>query len=108
MPDKLILMDCCFELFALDFLLNSSGKAWIPEANETPAFYEHGVAGVLAQRLLDSVICEVMKSTGKGQCNDPAHESDGDLMVEVLDEIEYLCICNIRQVLPEESGSSRG
>ena len=50
MADKFNTLDKCFELFALDFLVDASGNAWLLEVNETPAFYSHGQAGPIALR----------------------------------------------------------
>ncbi|KAF5643504.1 tubulin-tyrosine ligase [Fusarium tjaetaba] len=64
MADKFTPLDKCFELFAIDFLTDSKGTAWLLEVNETPAFYEQGYAGELAQRLMESLICVTLEHMG--------------------------------------------
>ncbi|KAM5344146.1 hypothetical protein ACJ41O_012683 [Fusarium nematophilum] len=101
MADKFTPLEKCFELFAVDFLIDTSGVAWLLEANETPAFYEHGAAGSLALRLMESVICVAMEHMGKAKFED-AHQSKArQRMVEVLDETDKLGKSNITEILPE-------
>ncbi|KAB5518934.1 TTL domain-containing protein [Coniochaeta sp. 2T2.1] len=101
MADKFTTMDKCFELFAVDFLIDTNGTAWLLEVNETPAFYEHGVAGPLALRLMESVICVAMEHMGKAQAGDARNAIARSRMVEVLDETEKLAKSNITEILPE-------
>lgn len=101
MADKFTTMDKCFELFALDFLIDTNGSAWLLEVNETPAFYEHGVAGPVALRLMESVICVAMEHMGKAQVGDARNAVARSRMVEVLDETEKLAKSNITEILPE-------
>ncbi|KAK1766002.1 TTL domain-containing protein [Phialemonium atrogriseum] len=101
MADKFTTMDKCFELFALDFLIDTNGSAWLLEVNETPAFYEHGVAGPVALRLMESVICVAMEHMGKAQVGDARNAVARRRMVEVLDETEKLAKSNITEILPE-------
>ncbi|KAJ9130104.1 TTL domain-containing protein [Pleurostoma richardsiae] len=102
MPEKFVLIDKCFGLFALDFLVDSSGVPWLLEANETPSFYEHGVGGALAQRLLESVIYVAMDHMGLAQREDAENASARDQMLKILDETERLGKSNIRDILPED------
>lgn len=99
MADKFTTVDKCFELFALDFLIDRDGNAWLLEANETPAFYEYGPAGRLATRLMESVVCLTMEHMGLARTG--AEEARGR-MVEVLDESSTLAKSNITQIVPEE------
>lgn len=101
MADKFTTMDKCFELFAVDFLVDTSGSAWLLEVNETPAFYEQGVAGPLSLRLMESVICVAMEHMGKAVVGDPRNATARGRMVEVLDETERLAKSNITEILPE-------
>ena len=66
MADKFTPLDMCFELFAVTLLVDAGGDAWLLEVNETPAFYEVGMAGPLALRLMESVVCMAMGHMGPG------------------------------------------
>lgn len=101
MADKFTTVDKCFELFALDFLVDTAGNAWLLEANETHAFYEHGVAATIAKRLLESVICVAMEHMGTAEVGDPKNSTVRDRMSEVLDETETLGKSNIAEIVPE-------
>lgn len=101
MADKFTTMDKCFELFAVDFLVDTNGSAWLLEVNETPAFYEQGVAGPLALRLMESLICVAMEHMGKAKIGDARNAAARGRMVQVLDETEKLAKSNITEILPE-------
>jgi hypothetical protein len=101
MADKFTTLDRCFELFALDFLVDTSGNAWLLEVNETPAFYQHGVAGALALRLMDSVVCVAMEHMGMARLGDPRNVAARNRFVEVLDETSKLGRSNITRIMPE-------
>ncbi|KAF5661428.1 tubulin-tyrosine ligase [Fusarium heterosporum] len=100
MADKFTPLDKCFELFALDFLIDSSGTAWLLEVNETPAFYEQGYAGELAQRLMESVVCVTLEHMGRADLKDPKSVEARERMVEVLDATKELAKSNITEILP--------
>ncbi|KAM0350500.1 hypothetical protein ACHAPU_002979 [Fusarium lateritium] len=100
MADKFTPLDKCFELFALDFLIDSSGTAWLLEVNETPAFYEQGYAGELAQRLMESVVCVTMEHMGKADLENTKNVEARERMVEVLDATKELAKSNITEILP--------
>ncbi|KAK4136116.1 TTL domain-containing protein [Trichocladium antarcticum] len=104
MADKFTTVDKCFELFALDFLVDRDGTAWLLEANETPAFYEQGIAGPLALRLMESVVCVTMEHMGKAKMGEEAHVAAKARMVQVLDESATLAKSNITEIGPEEWG----
>ncbi|KAK2035892.1 TTL domain-containing protein, partial [Colletotrichum somersetense] len=101
MADKFTTMNKCFELFAVDFLIDTNGKAWLLEVNETPAFYDVGVAGPLALRLMDSVVCVAMEHMHKAQLDDNKNAAAKARLVEVLDETDKLAKSNITEILPE-------
>ncbi|KAM0323862.1 hypothetical protein ACHAQA_008442 [Verticillium albo-atrum] len=101
MADKFTTMDKCFELFALDFLVDTDGLAWLLEVNETPAFYEEGIAGPIALRLMESVIGVTMEHMGFVKADDAMSMEAKSRMVQVLDETDSLAKSNITQILPE-------
>ena len=101
MADKFTTVERCFELFALDFLLDADGTAWLLEANETPAFSEYGIAASIAQRLMESIICVAMEHMGRAQLERPDNSEARSRMVEVLDETEKLGKSNISEIVPE-------
>ncbi|KAK4240560.1 putative tubulin--tyrosine ligase PBY1 [Achaetomium macrosporum] len=101
MADKFTTLDRCFELFGLDFLVDTGGNAWLLEVNETPAFYQHGVAGTLALRLMESVVCVAMEHMGMARVGDPRNVVARNRFVEVLDETAKLGRSNITHILPE-------
>lgn len=105
MADKFIALDTCFELFALDFLLDSSGTAWLLEANSAPAFYSHGAAGVIARALMESITCVALEHMGEATDSTSQRAAAVGRMVEVLDEAEGLSKSNIREIVPESSMS---
>ncbi|KAM0239619.1 hypothetical protein ACHAP5_008190 [Fusarium lateritium] len=100
MADKFTPLDKCFELFAIDFLVDSNGTAWLLEVNETPAFYEQGYAGELAQRLMESVVCVTLEHMGKADLEDAQNVEVRGRMVEVLDATKELAKSNITEILP--------
>ncbi|KAF4343574.1 tubulin-tyrosine ligase [Fusarium beomiforme] len=100
MADKFTPLDKCFELFAIDFLIDSKGTAWLLEANETPAFYEQGYAGELAQRLMESLICVTLEHMGMANMEDLKNMEARGRMVEVLDATKELAKSNITEILP--------
>ncbi|KAH7127864.1 tubulin-tyrosine ligase family-domain-containing protein [Dactylonectria estremocensis] len=101
MADKFTPLHKCFELFAVDFLVDTNGTAWLLEVNETPAFYQHGFAGSLAVRLMESVVSVAMEHLEvkniEGTCQSEARLR----MVEVLDETDKLGKSNITEIMPE-------
>ncbi|KAM0273498.1 hypothetical protein ACHAQH_008322 [Verticillium albo-atrum] len=101
MADKFTTMDKCFELFALDFLVDTDGRAWLLEVNETPAFYEQGIAGPIALSLMESVICVAMEHLDLANGYDAGNEVAKARMVQVLDETDSLAKSNITEILPE-------
>ncbi|KAK3294389.1 tubulin-tyrosine ligase family-domain-containing protein [Chaetomium fimeti] len=101
MADKFTTLDKCFELFALDFLVDADGNAWLLEVNEAPAFYDQGVAGPMALRLMEAIICATMEHMGKADTADPKNAAIKDRLVEVLDETAKLGKSNITEIMPE-------
>ncbi|OLN87366.1 putative tubulin-tyrosine ligase PBY1-like protein 3 [Colletotrichum chlorophyti] len=101
MADKFTTVDKCFELFAVDFLVDTNGTAWLLEVNETPAFYNVGMAGPMALRLMESVISVAMEHMGMARLDDEQNVSSKEQLVEVLDETEKLAKSNITEILPE-------
>ncbi|KAJ3943215.1 uncharacterized protein N0V96_007450 [Colletotrichum fioriniae] len=101
MADKFTTVNKCFELFAVDFLIDSGGTAWLLEVNETPAFYNVGIAGPLALRLMESVICVTTEHMGMAQPKDHDHTAAKERLIQVLDETEKLAKSNITEILPE-------
>ncbi|WYZ45822.1 hypothetical protein EsH8_IX_000047 [Colletotrichum jinshuiense] len=101
MADKFTTVNKCFELFAVDFLIDTNGTTWLLEVNETPAFYDVGIAGPLALRLMDSVICVAMEHMGMARLDDEKNIAAKKRLVEVLDETEKLAKSNITEILPE-------
>lgn len=98
MADRFVVMDKCFELFAVDFMVDEDGVAWLLEVNETPAFYESPVTGPIAMRLMESVVEVAM-----GHMNGDGDSGKGVRgMVRVLDETNNLGKSNITEILPEE------
>ncbi|KAF4456366.1 hypothetical protein F53441_1525 [Fusarium austroafricanum] len=100
MADKFTPLDKCFELFALDFLIDSKGTAWLLEVNETPAFYEQGYAGELAQRLMESLVAVTLEHMGLAKLDDERNKEARGRMVEVLDATKELAKSNITEILP--------
>ncbi|CAH0004495.1 unnamed protein product [Clonostachys byssicola] len=101
MSDRFITMDSCFELFGVDFLIDSNGSAWLLEVNETPAFYEQGVAGPMSLRLMESLICVTLEHMGLARLDDERHAAARKMMVEVLDQTNELGKSHIREIVPE-------
>ncbi|KAK1623143.1 TTL domain-containing protein [Colletotrichum phormii] len=101
MADKFTTVDKCFELFAVDFLVDSNGTAWLLEVNETPAFYNVGMAGPLALRLMESVICVALEHMGTAQLEGCDHIAAKEGLIQVLDEADKLAKSNITEILPE-------
>ncbi|KAG7287431.1 hypothetical protein NEMBOFW57_006942 [Staphylotrichum longicolle] len=100
MADKFVALDKCFELFAVDFLVDASGNAWLLEVNETPAFYQHGVAGPMALRLMEAVVCVTMEHMGKARVGGREDARVRNRFVEVLDETAKLGKSNITEIMP--------
>lgn len=105
MADKFIVLDTCFELFALDFLLDSSGTAWLLEANSAPAFYSHGAAGVIARELMESITWTALEHMGEATGSQHESAVAKERMIQVLDDGEGLGKSNIREIIPENSMS---
>lgn len=101
MADKFTTVNKCFELFAVDFLIDTNGTAWLLEVNETPAFYDVGIAGPLALRLMESVICLSMEHMGQIKPDVKENDAVKKRMVPVLDERDTLAKSNITEILPE-------
>jgi hypothetical protein len=101
MADKFTTVEKCFELFAIDFLVDSAGHAWLLEVNETPAFYQHGVAGPLSLRLMEAVVCVAMEHMGLAEVGDAGNKVVRNRLVEVLDETARLGRSNITEIFPE-------
>ncbi|KAL2176897.1 tubulin-tyrosine ligase-like protein [Thermothelomyces heterothallicus CBS 202.75] len=102
MADKFVTVDKAFEVFGLDFLLDTSGNAWLLEVNETPAFYDNPVAGPVALRLLEAVVHTAMEHMGRARVgDDPRHAEVKGRLVEVLDETAKLGKSNITEIIPE-------
>lgn len=101
MADKFTTVNKCFELFAGDFLIDTNGTAWLLEVNETPAFYGVGIAGPLAVRLMESVVCISMEHMGQIQPGTEQNALAKRRMVQVLDERDKLAKSNITEILPE-------
>lgn len=98
MADRFTTLDKCFELFGVDFLVGADGTAWLLEVNETPAFYEQGVAGPIALRLMESVILIAMEHMGMVEPGDERNGEARKRMVEVLDETNRLAKSNITEI----------
>ncbi|KAL2121142.1 hypothetical protein VTJ04DRAFT_5169 [Mycothermus thermophilus] len=98
MADKFTVLDKCFELFALDFLVDEEGRPWLLECNETPAFYQQGVAGPIALRVMESLICVVMEHMGMAQVGDSKNAVARGRLVEVLNETDKLGKTNITEI----------
>ncbi|KAI8297891.1 putative tubulin--tyrosine ligase PBY1 [Colletotrichum sp. SAR11_59] len=101
MADKFTTVDKCFELFAVDFLIDTDGTAWLLEVNETPAFYDVGMAGPLAMRLMESVIYIAMEHMGNAKLEEERNALAKKRMIQVLDETDKLAKSNITEILPE-------
>ncbi|EQB58169.1 hypothetical protein CGLO_01608 [Colletotrichum gloeosporioides Cg-14] len=101
MADKFTTVDKCFELFAVDFLVDTDGTAWLLEVNETPAFYDVGMAGPLAMRLMESVIYLAMEHMGNAKLEEERNALAKKRMIQVLDETDKLAKSNITEILPE-------
>lgn len=100
MADKFTPLDRCFELFAVDFLVDTNANAWLLEVNETPAFYQHGVAGPLSKRVMESVMSRAMEHIGY---SGPEEQDEvRSRLVEVLDETQGLGKSNITMIMPEK------
>jgi tubulin---tyrosine ligase len=101
MSDRFIPIDKCFGVFALDFLVDRTGNAWILEVNETPAFSESGVSGPLAQRLMESVLYLAFEHMAEKESASSMNEAVKERMVKVLDISDEIGKCNITSVVPE-------
>ncbi|KAK5653796.1 hypothetical protein OQA88_7954 [Cercophora sp. LCS_1] len=99
MADKFTTLDKCFELFAVDFMVDDRGEVWLLEVNETPAFYQQGIAGPLSLRLMESVVAVAMEHMGVTEGVEAEVRSR---MREVLDETGNLAKSNITEIGPEE------
>ncbi|KAJ4323544.1 hypothetical protein N0V84_004285 [Fusarium piperis] len=100
MADKFTPLDKCFELFAIDFLIDSNGSAWLLEVNETPAFYQYGYAGALALRLMESLICVTMEHMGKAKLENEENVTAKERFIKVLDATSELAKSNITEIMP--------
>ncbi|KZL88183.1 ttl domain-containing protein [Colletotrichum incanum] len=102
MADKFITVNKCFELFAVDFLIDTNGNAWLLEVNETPAFYDVGVSSPLVLRLMDSVVCVALEHMDKARFDNEECIAAKARLVKVLDETDRLAKSNITEILPEK------
>lgn len=102
MADKFTPLDKCFELFAADYHIDANGHVWLLEVNETPAFYEVGMAGPLAKRLMESVVCMSMEHMGENVEDNAENAAAKERMVKVLDETATLAKSNITQIISEQ------
>lgn len=102
MADKFTTVDKCFELFALDYLVDVDANVWLLEANETPAFYQHGVAGPMAVSLMESLVAVALEHMGRGKMEDEGNREARGRMVQVLDETDKLGKSNITEIVEEE------
>ena len=102
MADKFTPLDKCFELFAVDFHIDATGHAWLLEVNEEPAFYDSGMAGPLAKRLMESVVCVAMEHMGENVEDNEANSAAKGRLVKVLDETATLAKSNITQIVSEQ------
>ncbi|KAJ0108322.1 ttl domain-containing protein [Diaporthe amygdali] len=102
MADKFTTVNKCFELFAVDFLVDTNGTAWLLEVNETPAFYDVGIAGPLAVRLMESIVCISMEHMGQIPLDDEQNAPINRRMIQILDETDKLAKSNITEILPED------
>ncbi|KAM7183771.1 TTL domain containing protein [Naviculisporaceae sp. PSN 640] len=103
MSDRFVTLEKCFELFALDFLIDKGGNAFLLEVNETPAFYDHPVTGPIALRLFEGVVelaMGQMRSLDENGNSEKGKLPEG--MVLVVDETANLGRSNITEILPEE------
>ncbi|PKS08139.1 hypothetical protein jhhlp_005414 [Lomentospora prolificans] len=106
MADKFTVLNKNFELFAADFLLDTTGNVWLLEMNETPAFYQHGVAGPIAKRLMESVITIALEHMGAPLSQDVDNEAVKDRFVLAVDESETMAKSNIRQIVSEDDAAT--
>jgi hypothetical protein len=89
----LVLLPGCFELFALDFLLDKKGSVWLLEVNGGPAIPKEGEAGSLALRLFESITSVTVGKLIQGNEKTLAEKR----MIEVLnDELNQ---SNIREIV---------
>lgn len=76
----LVLLPGCFELFALDFLIDTKGSVWLLEVNGGPAIPKEGEAGLLALGLFESITSITMRKLTQGNEKTSAEQR----MIEVL------------------------
>lgn len=105
MADKFTALNSSFELFAADFLLDDAGNAWLLEINETPAFYEHGVAGPIARRLMESVMTITLEHMGVPVAQDEENRAVKDRFVLAVDETDRIAKSNITQIVSEDDAA---
>ena len=101
MADKFTTLERCFELFAVDYMVDAEGRAFLLEVNETPAFYQQGIAGGMAVRLMEAVVCVVMEHMGVSHVGEARNAKVRRRMVEVLDETGGLAKSNIVEVMAD-------
>jgi hypothetical protein len=89
----LVLLPGCFELFALDFLIDAKGLVWLLEVNGGPAIPQEGEAGSLVLGLFESITCITVGKLTQTN-DDPLAEKR---MVEVL--TSELSKSNITEIL---------
>lgn len=83
----------CFELFALDFLIDMNGSVWLLEVNGGPAIPKEGEAGSLALGLFESITSLTVRKLT--QVNE--RSSAEKRMIEVLNcELSQI---NIREIV---------
>jgi tubulin--tyrosine ligase len=79
--ESLVLLPGCFELFALDFLIDTKGSVWLLEVNGGPAIPKEGEAGLLALGLFESITSITVR---KLQGNEKPLALAEQRMIEVL------------------------
>jgi len=91
--EGLVLLPGCFELFALDFLIDKKGSVWLLEVNNGPAVPKEGEAGLLALGLFESITSVTVGKLMQVNENHIAEKR----MIEVLDY--KLPRSNIREII---------
>lgn len=53
-------LNCCFELYGFDFIIDEDLRVWLIEANRNPGF---GLPTEKAKQLIDEMVDEMLKLT---------------------------------------------